>query len=96
MYLTSLHDRDRNLQLANAAKQSESSVRAGPDELAITCKSHVQLLQSQSHSKSLRVPCPSGKHVKGMLKLASASVGGQVVLASSNDDRNPPENIVDG
>lgn len=94
MYLTSLHDRDRNLELANAAKQSESSVRAGPDELAITCKSHVQLLQSQSHSKNLRVPCPS-KH-KGMLKLASASVGGQVVLASSNDDRNPPENIVDG
>lgn len=46
--------------------------------------------------KSLRVPCPIGKHVKGMLKLASASVGGQVVLASSNDDRNPPENIVDG
>ena len=35
-------------------------------------------------------------NIKAMLKLASVSVGGQVVLASSNDDRNPPENIVDG
>lgn len=32
----------------------------------------------------------------GMLNLASATSGSQVAFASSNDDKRPPESIIDG
>jgi len=83
-----------SLQTQQKTKWKFCSGRAGRvgDHVQVTCTATAVPVPFQ---KSSRVPCPSGKH-KGMLKLASASVGGQVVLASSNDDRNPPENIVDG
>ena len=31
-----------------------------------------------------------------MLNLASATSGSQVAFASSNDDKRPPESIIDG